>query len=227
MLLGPEAVKRLQACRVAIFGIGGVGGYVCEALARAGVGTLDLIDHDTVSLSNLNRQIIATHETVGRYKTEVMRERILSINPQATVNTFNEFFLSENADAFPFDQYDYIADAVDTVSAKIALVLTAREGGIPIISSMGTGNKLYPELLKVTDIYQTRVCPLARVMRQELRKRGVDSLKVVCSEEQPRVPVQSETAESGKPVPGSISFVPPVAGLLMAGEIVRDLTGQS
>lgn len=195
ILLGGEAMEKLSGARVAVFGIGGVGGYVCEALARSGVGALDLIDSDKVSLTNLNRQIIATHETIGRYKTEVMQERILSINPQAVVKAYQCFFLPENAGQFPFASYDYVVDAVDTVTAKIALVLKAREENVPVISSMGAGNKLDASRFRVADIYETKVCPLARVMRRELKKRHVDHLKVVYSEEEPVSPRGCHTGE--------------------------------
>ncbi len=228
-LLGEEAMEKLRPARVAVFGIGGVGGYVCEALARSGIGAFDLTDNDTVSLSNLNRQIIATRETVGRYKTEVMKERILSINPDADVRIHTGFFLPENADEFPFDDYDYVVDAVDTVTAKIGLVLRAKEKNIPVISCMGTGNKLDPGQLKIADIYDTKVCPLARVMRRELKKRGIASLKVVYSEEEPLTPEEDEesalaAAMTGRrSIPGSTAFVPPAAGLMIASEVVKDL----
>lgn len=227
VLLGDAAMERLYHARVAVFGIGGVGGYVCEALARSGVGAFDLIDSDKVSLTNINRQIIATHETVGRYKTDVMKERILSIHPQADVRIHPCFFLPENAGEFPFDQYDYVVDAVDTVTAKIALVLKAQEEGVPIISSMGAGNKLDAGRFQVADLYETKVCPLARVMRRELKKRNVEHLKVVYSQEEPVKPVTEgmlqEQGEQGRPVPGSVAFVPSVAGLMIAGEVVKDL----
>ena len=240
MLLGGEAMERLSRARVAVFGIGGVGGYVCEALARSGVGALDLIDKDRVALSNINRQIIATRETVGREKTEVMRERILTINPEAKVQVYSCFFLPENADGFPFEEYDYVVDAVDTVTAKIELVMRARDVGVPIISSMGAGNKLDPSAFRVADIYETKVCPLARVMRRELKKRHVEHLKVVYSEEEPIVPAGEYEADAhgeqgaeaatevtrGKSVPGSAAFVPSVAGLIIAGEVVKDLVGR-
>ena len=190
LLLGKEAMNRLEGARVAVFGIGGVGGYVCEALARSGVGKLDLIDNDKVCMSNLNRQIIATRKTVGQYKTEVMKDRILDINPEAEVNIHNCFFLPDNADEFPFEEYDYVVDAVDTVTAKIALVMKCKELDIPIISSMGAGNKLDASAFRVTDIYKTKVCPLAKVMRRELKKRGVKKLKVVYSEEEPIRPLE-------------------------------------
>lgn len=224
-LLGAQALEKLKDSRVAVFGVGGVGGFVCEALARSGVGALDLIDSDRVALSNINRQIIATHETVGRLKVQVMRERILQINPTAKVNVHACFFLPENKDSFPFEVYDYIVDAVDTVTAKIALVMAAEENDIPIISSMGAGNKLNAGAFRVADIYETKVCPLAKVMRRELKKRGIEKLKVVYSEEVPIVPKSDVQREEGRrKAPGSVAFVPSVAGLLMAGEVVRDLT---
>lgn len=224
LLLGEEAMQRLAGAKVAVFGIGGVGGYVCEALVRSGVGALDLIDKDTVSLTNLNRQIIATRKTIGQYKTEVMRERIAEINPDAEVTIHNCFFLPENAEDFPFASYDYIVDAVDTVTAKIALVMKAEEYGIPIISSMGAGNKLDASLFQVADIYKTKVCPLAKVMRRELKKRGIKKLKVVYSEEQPISPRETEEPSDGRrAVPGSVAFVPAAAGLILAGEVVKDI----
>ena len=217
MLLGRPAMEALAGAHVAVFGIGGVGGHICEALARSGVGSFDLIDADRVSLTNLNRQIIATHATLGRPKVQVMQERILEINPQAQVRVWDRFFLSENAGEFPFDTYDYVADAVDTVSAKLALAENCARAGVPLISAMGAGNKLDPTAFRVSDIYETKNDPLARVMRRELRKRGIERLKVVWSEETPIRP------ENGS-VPGSTAFVPSVAGLIMAGEIVKDLT---
>lgn len=222
-LLGLEAMERLKNARVAVFGIGGVGGYVCEALARTGVGALDLIDSDRVVLSNINRQIIATQETVGQLKVQAMKERIRQINPQAEVKTYPCFFLPENQDSFPFDAYDYIVDAVDTVTAKVALVMMAEERKIPIISSMGAGNKLDASAFRVADIYQTRVCPLARVMRRELKQRGIKKLKVVYSEEAPLTPCGNIEEEGRRSTPGSVAFVPSVAGLIAAGEVVRDL----
>lgn len=222
MILGQDAMEKLAGSRVAVFGVGGVGGYVCEALARSGVGKLDLIDKDVVSVSNINRQIIATHETVGRPKTEVMKERILAINPKAVVEIHQCFFLPENADSFPFGEYDYVVDAVDTVTAKIELVMRARMYDVPVISSMGAGNKLDAGAFRVADLYETKVCPLARVMRRELKKRNVERLKVVYSEEEPIRPVNS-SVEGGREIPGSMAFVPSVAGLLIAGEVVKDL----
>ena len=221
LLLGKEAMDRLSDARVAVFGIGGVGGYVCEALVRSGVGAFVLIDNDKVCLSNLNRQIIATRKTLDRYKTEVMKERILEINPDVDVTIHNCFFLPENAEDFPFAEYDYVVDAVDTVTAKIALVMKAQEKNVPVISSMGAGNKLDGSRFRVADIYQTKMCPLAKIMRRELKKRGVKELKVVYSEEEP---IRHEGMERGD-VPGSVAFVPSVAGLIIAGEVVKDLCG--
>ena len=225
ILLGDKAVDRLAQARVAVFGIGGGGGYVCEAGARRGVGALDLIDSDKVSLTNINRQIIATHDTLGRYKTEVMRERILSVNPQADVRTYQCFFLPETAEQFSFAQYDYVVDAVDTVTAKIELVLKAKAEKVPIISSMGAGNKLDAGAFQVADIYETKVCPLAKVMRRELRKRQVEHLKVVYSQEEPARLVGEcvDGQEKRRAIPGSVAFVPSVAGLMIAGEVVKDL----
>lgn len=229
ILIGDEAVEKLRASRVAVFGVGGVGGYVCEALVRSGVGSFDLIDNDRVSLTNINRQIIATHSTIGRFKTEVMKERMLDINPEVKVNIHNCFFLPENSEDFPFEEYDYVVDAVDTVTAKIELIMKCREKNVPVISSMGAGNKLDPSAFRVADIYSTKVCPLARVMRYELKKRGVDKLKVVYSEEKPIEPCElnDDPAGQGKrTTPGSMAFVPSAAGLVLAGEIVRDLSKQ-
>lgn len=230
LLLGKEAIEKLNSSRVAVFGVGGVGGYVCEALVRSGVGTFDLIDHDKVCLTNLNRQIIATRKTIGQYKVDVMRERILEINPDADVRVYKSFFLPENADEFPFEEYDYVVDAVDTVTAKIELVMKAQEKNVPIISSMGAGNKLDGSQFRVADIYKTKVCPLAKVMRRELKKRGVKKLKVVYSEEMPIAPLEDmsiggeEHQGAGRrSVPGSVAFVPSVAGLIIAGEVVKDL----
>lgn len=222
LLLGQEAMDRLRQSRVAVFGIGGVGGHVVEALARAGIGYLDLIDHDKVSMSNINRQIIATFDTVGMDKVDVMKERILSINPDAGVETHRCFYLPENADMFDFRQYSYVVDAIDTVTAKIELVLRAKEAGVPVISCMGTGNKLNPMQLEIADIYQTSVCPLAKVMRRELRKRNVEKLKVLYSKEEP---IQNYLSMQGRAVPGSVSFVPSAAGLIIASEVVKELSG--
>lgn len=224
LLLGEEAVEQLKKSHVAVFGVGGVGGYVVEALARTGVGTFDLIDRDTVSVSNINRQIIATHSTVGKVKVEVMKDRILEINPEAKVNIHKYFFLPENAGEFDFSRYSYVVDAVDTVTAKIELVMQARKAGVPIISSMGAGNKLDPTKFEVTDIYKTSVCPLAKVMRKELKKRGVKNLKVVYSTEKALQPGVDLSGEEGRrAVPGSVAFVPSVAGLIAAGEVIKDL----
>ena len=233
LLLGEEAVKKLSAARVAVFGIGGVGGYTCEALVRSGVGAFDLIDADKVSLTNLNRQIIATQKTIGRDKVEVMKERMLDINCDTDVRIYKRFFLPENEDEFPFAEYDYIVDAVDTVTAKIALVMKAQEKGIPVISSMGAGNKLNADMFRVSDIYQTNVCPLAKVMRRELKKRGVEKLKVVYSEEKPIKPRadslfdtdENQEHSQKRAIPGSVAFVPSVAGLIIAGEVIKDLCG--
>ena len=239
LLLGKEGMERLKNARVAVFGIGGVGGYVCEALVRSGVFTFDLIDDDKVCLTNLNRQIIATRKTVGQYKVDVMKERILDINPDAVVNVHKCFFLPENADEFPFEEYDYIVDAVDTVTAKIALVMKAQEKNVPIISSMGAGNKLDASAFKVADIYKTSMCPLAKVMRRELKKRGVKKLKVVYSEEKPTRPIEDMSIScrthcicppgakhkctERRDIPGSTAFVPSVVGLIIAGEVIKDL----
>lgn len=224
LLLGKEAVERLKKSCVAVFGVGGVGGYVAEALARTGVGTFDLIDKDTVSVSNINRQIIATHSTVGRVKVEVMKERILKINPEAEVHIHKCFFLPENAGEFDFGKYSYVVDAVDTVTAKIELVMQAQKAGVPIISSMGAGNKLDPSKFEVTDIYKTSVCPLAKVMRRELKRRGVKHLKVVYSTEKALEPKFDLSEKEGRrAVPGSVAFVPSVAGLIAAGEVINDL----
>ncbi|MCM1568397.1 MAG: tRNA threonylcarbamoyladenosine dehydratase [Roseburia sp.] len=229
LLIGKEGVETLQDATVAVFGIGGVGGYVVEALARSGVGHFDLIDNDIVSPSNLNRQIIATWLTIGKYKTEVMRERILTIHPQAQVTVHNCFYLPETASEFDFGRYSYVVDAVDTVTAKIDIIMRAREAGVPVISSMGAGNKMDPAQFRVADIYRTSVCPLARIMRRELKKRGVEALKVVYSPEPPisgKLTQETKQQPAGKRrVPGSIAFVPAVAGLMIAGEVVRDLTG--
>ena len=239
LLLGKEAMEKLKNAKVAVFGIGGVGGYVCEALVRSGVGAFDLIDDDKVCLTNLNRQIIATRKTIGKYKTDVMKDRILEINPDARVEVHKCFFLPENADEFPFEEYDYIVDAVDTVTAKISLVMKAQEMNMPIISSMGAGNKLDASQFRVADIYKTKVCPLAKVMRRELKKRGVKKLKVVYSEEQPTRPVEdmaiscrtncicppgaAHKCTERRDIPGSVAFVPSVVGLIIAGEVVKDL----
>lgn len=229
IILGKNGIDCLKKSRVAVFGIGGVGGYVAEALARSGVGALDLIDNDEVSLTNINRQIIALHSTVGRPKVDVMKERILDINPECNVRIFQCFYLPETKNLFDFTEYNYVVDAVDTVTAKIQLIVQAKEAGVPIISSMGAGNKLNPASFEVADISQTSVCPLARVMRQECKKRGIKDVKVVYSKEKP---VESKlTAEEKKSAeqkgnglaPGSCAFVPSVAGLIIASEVVKDL----
>jgi tRNA A37 threonylcarbamoyladenosine dehydratase len=243
LLLGKQSMELLAGVRVAVFGIGGVGGYTVEALARSGVGTFDLIDDDKVCLTNLNRQIIATRKTVGKYKAEVMKERVLEINPEAVVHVHKCFFLPENKDEFDFKAYSYVVDAVDTVTAKIQLVLEAEAAGVPIISCMGAGNKLDPSAFEVADIYQTSVCPLARVMRRELKKRNIKSLKVVYSKEKPIRPIEDMSIScrtncicppgakhkctERRDIPGSTAFVPSVAGLIMAGEIIKDLTKET
>ena len=225
LLLGDEGVEKLQSSAVAIFGVGGVGGYVAEALARTGVGTMMIVDDDTVSLTNINRQLIALESTVGRKKVDVLRERLLDINPEINIVVRDEFFLPENSDTFDFSQFDYIVDAIDTVSGKIELVVKAERECTPIISSMGAGNKLDPTRFEVSDIYKTSVCPLARVMRTELRKRGVRKLKVVYSKEKAQKPLESEEKFSKRRTPGSLAFVPSVAGLIIAGEVVKDIVG--
>ena len=238
-LLGAEAMEQLQHARVAVFGIGGVGGHVVEALARSGVGAIDLIDSDKVSLSNINRQIVALHSTVGRYKVDVMKERILDINPACRVEVYRCFYLPETRELFDFSRYTYVVDAVDTVTAKIALVLQAQEAGVPIISSMGAGNKLNPAEFEVADVYKTSVCPLAKVMRRELKKRGVKALKVVYSKEEAIRPEEANDDKSGQTggthesdngivsekrfTPASVAFVPSVAGLIIASEVVKDI----
>ena len=233
LLIGSEGMSRLAEARVAVFGIGGVGGYVCEALVRSGVYKFDLIDNDTVCLSNINRQIIATRKTVGRYKAEVMAERMKEINPDVDVRIHKCFFLPGNEDELPFSEYGYIVDAVDTVAAKLALVMKAQELHIPIICSMGAGNKLDPTAFRVADIYDTKMCPLAKVMRIECRKRRVKKLKVVYSEEKPIRPAGDmsgscrEECTKRRSIPGSTAFVPSVAGLIIAGEVVKDLTAGS
>lgn len=240
LLLGKSAMDKLASSRVAVFGIGGVGGYACEAMVRSGIGAFDLIDDDKVCLTNLNRQIIATRSTVGRYKVDVMRERMLDINPDALVRVYKTFFLPENADEFPFSEYDYIIDAVDTVTAKVQLVMKAQEYGVPIISCMGAGNKLDGSQFKVADIYKTRYCPLAKVMRHEMKKRGIKKLKVVYSEEPVTRPIDDMSIScrnhcicppdakhkctERRDIPGSTAFVPSVAGLIIGGEVVKDLT---
>ena len=229
MLLGEDAVERLAAARVAVFGIGGVGGYVVEALARAGIGAIDLIDNDDVSLSNINRQILATHSTVGMAKVEAGKQRVLDINPEAKVTCWQLFFNAETAPQFDFSQYDYIVDAIDTVTGKLALVEKAVAAGTPIICCMGTGNKLDPSRFEVADISKTTMCPLARIMRKELSKRGIKHLKVVYSKEEALTPTgwEEEAAAIGKrQIPGSVSFVPGAAGLILAGEVIKDIAGR-
>lgn len=225
MLLGSEAVHKLKQCRIAVFGIGGVGGYTVEALARSGVGTLDLIDNDTVSLTNINRQIIALHSTVGMNKTEAAKKRLLDINPNIKINMYNTFFTPENSGEFNFSQYDYIVDAIDTVSGKIELAVQADKANVPIISSMGAGNKLDPTRFEVSDIYKTSVCPLARVMRRELKKRNIRNLKVVYSKEEALSPKCESDEDSGmkRQTPASIAYVPSVVGLIIAGEVINDI----
>lgn len=233
LLYGKSAMERLFNSRIAVFGIGGVGGYTVEALARSGVGAIDIIDDDDVCLSNLNRQIIATHKTIGMSKVDVAEERILDINPNCKVTKHNTFFTPQNSDKFDFNDYDYVVDAIDTVSGKIELVMKANEAGVPIISSMGAGNKTNPTMFEISDIYKTSVCPLARVMRNELKKRRVKKLKVVYSKEQPITPLESECYETKtlkradtkrRQTPGSTAFVPSVVGLIIAGEVINDLT---
>lgn len=240
LLFGTDAMNQLEHARVAVFGVGGVGGFTIEALARSGVGTIDIFDDDKVCLTNINRQIIATRKTIGKYKVEVMKERILEINPKAVVNAHQTFYSAEVADQFDFSEYTYIVDAIDTVSAKIELILRAKEKNVPIISCMGAGNKLDPTRFEVTDIYKTSVCPLAKVMRKELKVRGIKKLKVVYSKEPARKPIEDTTnscktncvcppgterkCTARRQVPGSTSFVPSAAGLIIAGEVIKDIT---
>lgn len=220
LLLGKASVERLARKRVAVFGVGGVGGFVCEGLVRAGIGAIDIVDKDIVALSNINRQLIALHSTVGKNKVDVLEERLKDINKNLIIKKYKCFFLPETSETFNFREYDYVVDAIDTVTGKIELILKAKEVGVPIISAMGAGNKLEPAGFQVSDIYKTSVCPLARVMRRELKKRGVDKLKVVYSKEEP---IKPQFEEGEEVVPGSISFVPPVVGLIIAGEVVKDL----
>ena len=241
LLFGPEAMERLSRCRVAVFGIGGVGGYAVEALVRSGVGALDLIDNDKVCLTNLNRQLYATRKTIGKYKVDVAEERILEINPDCRVRTYKTFYLPETQDQFDFSQYDYVIDAIDTIAGKLALAEQAQRTDTPIISAMGAGNKTDPTAFRVADIFQTSVCPLARVMRRECRKRGIRHLKVVYSTEEPKRPLEDPAVSCGeedicppdprknnvrRDIPGSTAFVPSVAGLILAGEVVMDLCGR-
>ena len=241
LVFGADNMERLRNARVAVFGVGGVGGYTVEALARSGVGTLDLIDDDKVCLTNINRQILATRKTVGKYKVDVAKERILEINPDAVVNTYKMFYLPETKDQFHFEDYDFVVDAIDTVTGKIQLVLQAQEAGTPIISSMGAGNKINPAQFEVADIYKTSVCPLSKVMRRELKKRGVRKLKVVYSKEKPIKPVEdmsiscrthcicppgaARKCTERRDIPGSTAFVPSTAGLIIAGEVIKDILG--
>jgi tRNA A37 threonylcarbamoyladenosine dehydratase len=227
MLLGDAAMDRLKAARVAVFGIGGVGGHAMEALARSGVGALDLIDSDRVALSNLNRQIIATRDTLGMLKVEAAKARVLSINPDCAVEIWPVFFLPETADRFDFTQYDYVIDAIDTVAGKLRLIEAAKAAGVPVISSMGAGNKLDATAFRVADISETSVCPLARIMRRELKKRGIDHVKVVFSTEPALVPAPTEEPTARRSTPGSTAFVPAVAGLILAGEVIKDLIGSN
>lgn len=223
LLLGEGAVAHLSRCRVAVFGIGGVGGYAVEALARTGIGAFDLVDSDVISPSNINRQILATHATVGQRKVDAARDRIAAINPDAAVTVHDCFFLPDTADAFDFSQYDYVVDAIDTVTAKLELIARAKASGTPIISACGAGNKLDPTAFRVADIARTQMCPLARVLRTELRRRGINHLKVVYSEEPPVGSVQTDPAHPGRNLPGSVAFVPSVMGLIIAGEVIKDL----
>ena len=241
LLFGKEAMEKLANARVAVFGVGGVGGYTVEALARSGVGTFDIIDDDKVCLTNINRQLIATRKTVGKYKVEVMKERILEINPKAVVHTHQCFYTPEAADKFDFSQYTYVVDAIDTVTGKIELVMRAQAAGVPIMSSMGAGNKLDPTKFEVSDIYKTSVCPLAKVMRRELKARRVKKLKVVYSKELVKKPIEDMSIScrancicppgaerkctDKRQIPGSTAFVPSVAGLIIAGEVIKDITG--
>lgn len=220
LLFGKKAMERLSSSRVAVFGIGGVGGFTVEALARSGVGAIDLIDHDKVCLTNINRQIIATHKTVGKYKVDAAAERILEINPDCKVTAHKIFYMPDTQDGFDFSPFDYIVDAIDTVTGKLLIAENAVECGVPVISCMGAGNKLDPTAFEVADIFETSVCPLAKVMRRELKKRGIGRLKVVYSKEEPKKPVATEPR-----VPASNAFVPSVAGLIIAGEVIKDLTG--
>lgn len=220
LLLGKASVERLARKRVAVFGVGGVGGFVCEGLVRAGIGAIDIVDKDTVALSNINRQLIALHSTVGKNKVDVLEERLKDINKDLIIKKYKCFFLPETSDTFDFREYDYVVDAIDTVTGKIELILKAKEAGVPIISAMGAGNKLDPTAFQISDIYKTSVCPLARVMRRELKKRGVEKLKVVYSKEEP---IKPQFEEGEEVIPGSVSFVPPALGLIIAGEVVKDL----
>lgn len=224
LLIGKDGIEKLSRSSVAVFGIGGVGGYVVEALVRSGVGSIDLIDNDTVALTNLNRQIIATHSTIGKYKVDVAEERAKDINPEVNVKTYKTFFTPETSKEFDFTKYDYIVDAIDTVVGKLELIVQAKKAGIPVISSMGAGNKMHPEMFEVSDISKTSVCPLAKVIRQELKKRNIKKVKVVYSKEIPIKPLSSDEKVTGKKqIPGSNAFVPSAVGLIIAGEVIRDL----
>ena len=221
-MLGENSIKRLSHCRVAVFGIGGVGGHAVEALARAGIGAIDIIDSDTVNISNINRQAVAAHSTVGRPKVDVMCDRIKDINPDCTVTQHQCFYLPETAESFDFTKFNYILDCVDTVAAKIDIICRAKDSGVPVISAMGAGNKLDPTAFRVADIFETKVCPLARIMRTNLKKKGIKSLKVVYSEEKP-IESTEKDPETGRSIPASVPFVPPVVGLIMAGEVIKDI----
>ena len=233
LLLGQEGMEKLKNAHIAVFGLGGVGGYVVEALARSGVGTLELVDHDTISLSNINRQILATRDTVGMDKAEAARLRVKTIDPEIKVIARRQFFGPDTKAEFDFTKYDYVVDAIDTVTGKLALITSSREAGVPIISSMGTGNKLDPTAFRIGDLYETSVCPLARIMRKECRKRGIDKLKVLYSLEEPITPelapddpMWQELPQGRNALPGSVSFVPAAAGLMIAGAVIRDITGK-
>lgn len=225
LIFGTDAMEKLKNSRVAVFGAGGVGGYAIEGLVRSGIGSIDIIDNDTVSITNINRQIIALENTVGKLKVDVAEERIKQINPDCNVRKYAVFYMPETAEQFDFSRYDYIIDAIDTVTGKIAVIENAEKCGTPVISSMGAGNKINPEMFEVADIYKTSVCPLAKVMRYELRKRGIKKLKVVYSKEKPLIPAKSNEICSKKRIPGSCAFAPSVAGLIIAGEVIKDITG--
>lgn len=233
LLLGDDGMEKLFGAHVAVFGIGGVGGYATEALVRSGVGKIDIFDSDTVSVTNLNRQIIATAETIGRYKVDVMKERALLINPNVIINAYNCFYMPDNADEYDFSKYSYIVDAIDTVTGKIEIIMRANAAGVPVISCMGAGNKLDASQFEAADIYETTMCPLARTMRRELKKRGIERLKVVYSKEKPvrpavdaAMPAEEQADAARRDIPGSTAFVPAVAGMIAAGEVIRDLTGK-
>ncbi len=229
LLLGKESVDKLASAKIAVFGLGGVGSYVVEALARCGVGSLTLIDNDTVSVTNINRQLYALHSTVGKSKVQIAKERIRDIDENILVHTYETFYNEDTADMIDFHSFDYVVDAIDTVTSKLLIIEKAKECEVPVLSCMGTGNKMYPSRFEITDIFKTSVCPLAKVMRTELRKRGIRKVKVLYSKERPMKPAEGEETKgnTGRPVPGSLSFVPSVAGLLIAGEVVRDLLGIS